>query len=301
MSNFIDADYAAIEARIVNWLAGQEDTLDRFRRYDAATSKEEKHQLDPYRIMAGTIFSIPVRDVDKGQRFVGKQSELACGFQQGPDGYRKGCKKYGVVLPVGLEFKVVKTWRSTHPHVVRMWYALDNAAKEAICKKGTAVNVTPKLMKGESPNTKLPVFQSVKFLCKDVGGMPYLIMRLPSGRRLSYPRPRVVPSKKFETGTTIEFFGNIKGTKWGYIDTFGGRLLENLTQAVAADIMANGAHNAEREGYQIATLIHDQAIAFHGEGQTAERFVELLTDLPPWAAGLPIAAEGGLVPFYRKD
>ncbi len=119
-------------------------------------------------------------------------------------------------------------------------------------------------------------------------------MRLPSGRKLAYPKPRIIADR-------ITFFGHILGTKWGDVETWGGKLVENAVQGIAADIMAHGAHNCENAGYKIAMLIHDQALAPQHEGQTSEEFVRLLTDLPPWAEGLPIEAEGGLVPFYKKD
>jgi DNA polymerase len=202
-----------------------------------------------------------------------------CGFGMGAPKFRVTVKKQGRYdLPDGLEFTAVKGWRAKHKKVVSFWYDMERGAKNAILRKGKI----------------FAVGKFIQFLVKDVEGMPFLLMRLPSGRKLAYPKPRL-------SGDRIAFFGNTVGTNWGDISTWGGSLVENAVQAVAADIMAHGSHNAERAGYEIATLIHDQALAFHGEGQTAERFVELLTDLPAWAAGLPIAAEGGVVPFYKKD
>lgn len=284
MSAFLDADYSAIEARIVCWLAGQEDALDRFRAYDAAPTKAEKKKIEPYRFMASDIFGVPVAEVnDMPQRFVGKQSVLLCGFQGGPTKFRDTCIKYGTTISEALAEKAVLTWRAKHKKVVQSWADANNAAKNAI---------------------KIPrqVFKAAKcdFFVKELEGMPFLLIRLPSGRKLAYPRPKIIPGK-FENSTQVAFYGHILGTKWGTVTTYGGKLIENITQAVAADVMANGAHNCERDGYQICMLVHDQAIATHQEGQTPERFVELLTDLPDWADGLPIAAEGGLVPFYKKD
>ena len=140
----------------------------------------------------------------------------------------------------------------------------------------------------------------IAFLCADIGGMPFLLMRLPSGRKLAYPRPKIRNSAKFAGKKEVTYFGHIKGVQWGDISTFSGRWAENATQAVAADIMLHGAHNAERAGYEVMTLIHDQALAYYQEGQTVEEFVRLLTDLPEWAEGLPIEAEGALVNFYSK-
>lgn len=276
----LDADYAAIEARIVNWLAGQDDIVQRFYAYDRAKTKEEKHQLDPYRIMASQIYGIPVAQVNKmPQRFVGKGAELGAGYGLGPPKFRTNCKKVGNYdLPQGLEFKAINTWRSTHKKVVAYWYMLENAAKSAIVRKGEVFHA-----------------RKVSFKCKDIEGIPFLLMKLPSGRNISYPKPRISEDR-------ITFFGNIPTTqRWGDISMWGGVLANNATQGVAADIMINGAQNAENAGYEIMSLIHDQALAYYREGQTVEEFVRLLTKLPSWADGLPVEAEGSLVPFYKKD
>lgn len=273
--SFLDADYAAIEARIYCWLCGQEDALAEYRQ-----------GLDRYKRMATVVYGIPEEKVNKHpQRFVGKQCILGCGFGMGPPKFRVTCKKMGGYdLPAGLEDTAVESWRATHKKVVRGWADIEKAAKSAITHKGETFTAC-----------------RLGFHCKDIEGMAFLLLKLPSGRKLAYPKPKIRPHRKFEGRAEIAFYGHILGVKWGDVSTWGGTLLENATQAVAADIMANGAHNAEREGYEIATLIHDQALAYHQPGQTVERFVELLTDLPEWASGLPIEAEGALVPFYKKD
>lgn len=291
MSAFLDADYSAIEARIVCWLAGQEDALEEYRQ-----------GVDRYKRMASFIYGVPESEVNKHpQRFVGKQATLGCGFQMGPPKFRLTCMKMGGYdLPQGLEEKAVKAFRERHKAIVRLWAALDVAARQAINFKGDVFKPVPKHFRGENPNTPLPTFQNLQFTCKDIKGMNFLLLILPSGRKLAYPKPKIVPSKRFEDSTSVAFFGHILGTKWGDVDTFGAKFLENATQAVAADVMVNGAHNCERAGYQIATLIHDECLTYQRQGQTAERLVELLTDLPEWSAGLPIAAEGAEVKFYKK-
>lgn len=267
--SFFDADYSAVESRIVCWLAGQHDALEEYRM-----------GVDRYRTMAAYIYSIPPEKVNKHpQRFVGKAAILGCGFGMGAPKFRDSVKKQGrYELPIGLEVTAVSAWRGKHKKIVSHWYDHERAAKNAILSKGKAFKA------GEH----------IQYLCKNIEGMEFLLMRLPSGRKLSYPKPRISHDR-------ITFFGNVKGTTWGDISTWGGSLVENATQAVAADVMAHGTHNAENAGYEIATLIHDQALAYVKPEQTSQRFVELLTDLPEWAAGLPLAAEGGLVPFYKKD
>lgn len=273
----LDADYAAIEARIVCWLAGQEDALEEYRQ-----------GVDRYKRMAAFVYGIREEEVNKfPQRFVGKGLILGAGFGLGGDKFRASCKKPpgNYDLPEGLEFKAIKSWRKKHSKVVDFWTKLDNAAKRAVMQKGKAFEA------GEF----------ISFKCITTGGLEFLLMRLPSGRMLAYPQPRIVPGK-FEGTTAVSFYENLKGALWGHNKgVWGGVWAENATQAVAADIMCNGAQNAEDAGYEICALIHDQALAYHRAGQTPEQFVSLLTKLPDWANGLPLAAEGELTPFYRKN
>lgn len=265
---WLNADYSSVEARITCWVSGQQDALDEYRQ-----------GVDRYKRMASFVYGVPEKDVNKHpQRFVGKQCILGCGYGMGPAKFRVTCKKMGNYdLPLGVEDKAVKAFRAKHKKVVSFWYEMEGAAKRAILRK----------------NTIVPAGEHTSFCCKDIEGMPFLLMKLPSGRKLAYPRPRISADR-------ITFFGNTIGTNWGDVSTWGGTLVENLVQAIAADIMANGSHRAEEAGYEIATLIHDECICFVKPGQTVEELVQLLTDLPPWGAGLPLEAEGDLVPFYRK-
>lgn len=270
-----DADYAAIEARIVCWLAGQEDALEEYRQ-----------GVDRYKVMASMIYNVPVEEVNKHpQRFVGKQAILLCGFQGGAPKFRATCEKFGYKdMPLGLENTAVEAYRQKHGKIKSYWYDVEKAAQRAIASKGQVFKI-----------------RNVSFLHEDVNGLPFLLLKLPSGRKLAYPRPRLIPSPKFEGKLAIQFFGHIIGQQWGNVDTYGGKLVENITQAVAADIMCQGAHNAENDGFEIMALIHDQALSYTKANKSAERFVECLTDMPAWAEGLPIEAEGAIVPFYKKD
>lgn len=279
----LDADYAAIEARIVCWLADEQAALQEYR-----------DGVDRYKVMASDIYNVPVEEVNKHpQRFIGKQAILLSGFQGGPGAFRRGCAKFGYKdMPPGLEDLAVNKFRAKHPKLKAYWYDTENAAQRAIANKGRVFRVV-------NQRWEYPV--NISFLHEDVNGLPFLLMRLPSGRKLAYPQPRLAPSPKFEGKLEIRFFGHIVGQQWGTVSTYGGKLVENATQAVAADIMCQGAHNAENDGFEIMALIHDQALAYGTQGKTSERFVECLTDLPLWADGLPIDAEGGLVPFYKKD
>ncbi len=285
--NIFAGDYAGIEARVVNWLAGQEDALDRFRAYDAAPAGSAlKKSLDPYRIMAADVYRIPVTEVlPFPHRFVGKGLILGAGFMLSPAGYRRQCMdQAGYDLPVGQEHHAIGLWRKKHAKVVKWWKDLDHAGQQAVLH-----------------HNKIFPAGKVSFCCKTIEGVLFLLMKLPSGRNLAYPWPKLVPGK-FQGTMQIEFFGNIKGTKWGQCRLWPGAMANNATQGTANDVMWVGAHNCERENYQIFSVIHDEGLAYIGEGQTGERYVELLTsNMPSWCDGLPLAAEGGEAPFYRKS
>jgi DNA polymerase len=192
MSSFLDADYSAVESRITCWLAGQEDALEEYRQ-----------GIDRYKVMASVIYRVPTEKVNKHpQRFVGKQATLGCGFGMGPPKFRVTCWKMGrYELPEGLEFIAVKAWRAKHKKVVSYWYDAERAAKNAILHKGKVFEVR----------------QHIKFMVRDVEGMEFLLMRLPSGRKLAYPKPRLC-------GDRIAFFGNVKGATWGDISTRSSRM-----------------------------------------------------------------------------
>ena len=293
----LDADYAAIEGRIVCWLAGQEDALDEYRS-----------GLDRYKVMASVIFGVPYDAVTKDQRFLGKIAILALGYGMGEDKFLTTCEMFAVPgfadkdpskeerkARTDLSSKAVKAFRSKHEQVVRYWYAVEGGIKSAIRSPGTIF---------ETGN--------VKFFTTKTAGMMCLFILLPSGRRLCYPRPALeMKLKRFknkETGKMdererecITFWGQMpKTVHYGRCEIYGALAVENIDQGVAADIMAHGAINCEAAGYRIAALIHDEALAYMEPHQTAEEFVKLLTTLPKWADGLPIEAEGGVVPFYRK-
>lgn len=297
-----DADYAAIEARIVNWLAGQADAVQEFA-----------NGVDRYKKMAAVIYGKPASEINAfPERFVGKQATLGCGFQMGAAKFRGTCANYGYELPEGLEFTAVEAFRETHAEVAKLWRLVDQAAKNAIKFKGRTFQAGEKL----------------KFFCADVAGIPFLFLKLPSGRNLAYPYPKIEPVLKYmckgkmvevfsptaeelvrgrkydpecQPMPNVTFWGQLKNSsKWGRISTYGGKLTENATQAVAADIMGFGGITAEKHGYEIAVLVHDQALVYKKPGQTIEELVKHLTTLPPWADGLPIASDGKVVAYYSK-
>ena len=275
--DFLDADYAAVEARIVCWLAGQEDVLDMFRE-----------GRDLYKIMAGLIYKRHEDQIvnPSEERELGKRTILGCGFQMGPDKFKSTCEdQYGIMISKDLAVTSVGMYRSLCWKVADLWADCDTAARSAIMQPGKVFKAGAHL----------------SFQCRTLEGIPYLCMKLPSGRNIVYPWPKIENvERQGQMRSNITFHGNIKGKLWGRVSTYGGKLVENATQGTAADLMANGAKQAAGEGFDIRLLVHDQALALRAKGQTIEKFLAALTRLPPWAAGLPLKAEGKVVPYYLK-
>jgi DNA polymerase len=277
----LDADYANIEARITPWLCGQEDMLDEFRSGE-----------DVYVTMAAFIFNVPQSNVTKDQRFVGKVAILSAQFGTGWKKFQQMCKMYGRDLDNETSKLVITKYREKRDKIIQGWRDIDNAAKEAIRNQGHVINAC-----------------RCDFVFGKLGtaGFHALQMRLPSGHRLTYPLAKIERvTKKFDNGSSevdeIQFWGQLKGTSaWGWVSTWGARLLENATQAVGGDFMTEGLLEAERRGYQPFATIHDQALCEQLEGQTPEGLREAMCVLPKWAEGFPLEATAAVTPFYTKD
>ncbi len=288
---FLNADYAAVEARIVCWLAGQEDALVRFRRYDAADTPEAKKLLDPYVHMGSVIYNTRCERVTKDERWVGKQSVLGCGFSMWVDAFQAQCSKYGVELPYETCEKAVLEYRRVYDKVEQLWADFEQAARLAINNHGKWFEAGPK----------------VKFGVTKRAGILYLVMRLPSSREIVYPHVKIEWCKRTSkagrerTVEQITFWGQVKDNFWGRCSTYGAKLVENATQGTAFDLMAHGSVTASDLGFEIPTLIHDEALGNEEPGKSIEDFSAALCNTPAWAAGLPIVAEGGVVPYYTKD
>lgn len=284
VGSMLDADFAAIELKLAGILADQHSMTDAFRE-----------GRDLYKELASVIFGIPVDEITKDQRFVGKTAFLACIYQVGAKTFHDTCAKWGKPIPKELAIKAVATFREVNYKFPPLWRKYESAAIAAI----------------ESPEKWFVASPYVKFARTLKPPFDRLIMRLPSGRDIIHPYPaverKVKTHRDFETGEVrewetndITFYGQMKGTaQWGRVGTYAGSLYQTSVQATARDIMVNGCLTAEREGFKIFALIHDQALAEEGD---PELFVKALCTLPPWLpADTPITAEGGLAPYYRKD
>ena len=317
---FLICDYSQVEARIIAWLAGEESTLKIFR-----------DGKDIYVHAASQIFEIEELAVGKDERFSGKTAILACGFQGGWAALQKMAKNYGKVLEDEFCNMIVKKWRRQNPNIVAYWRALEDAAIDAIRNPGKTCTASDYL---ETPNPKLP---DVQYRV----GKGFLFCKLPSGRKLAYADPKAVKktihyfkigdsedarsivfnksthgnldlfqdlAEKYETTVksfdtfTIRFFGSDPQTKqWVRQYTYGGSLAENVTQAVARDLLSHAMVNAERKDYPIVIHVHDELVADKkiGEGSFDE-FKAIMLDSPAWAKGLPLDADGEESERFKK-
>ncbi len=289
----LDADYSNIEARITPWLCHQTDMLDEFRKYDHVLHTEGKDAakpFDPYVKMAEVIFN--TNKVSGDQRFVGKQATLACQFSVGWVKFQKMCAAYGRQLPDETCQLAVEKYRAKRDKIVQMWTEINNAAKRAIRKTGTIQHAG-----------------RIQFVFGKLATADFhaLQMRLPSGHKLTYPLAKLVnTTKQFGKNVAeveeIQFWGpHPTRSQWGWQSTYGGKLLENATQAVGGDFMTHGLLEAEKRGYRCFATIHDQALCVKEDGLTAEGLREALCVLPAWAEDFPLDATANETAFYTKD
>lgn len=271
--NLIAADFAAIEARVLAWLAGEEILLKTFRE-----------DGDVYKVMASRIYSLPADEIQKNQRQVGKMAILGLGYGMGAKKFIDSCKaQAGVELQEDEAKAVVQLYRATNKNIVRFWAELNQAAIDAVKEAGSIKRVGP-----------------ITYTYR--GG--YLWCVLPSKRPLAYARPRVVERETpwGSTSEAVSFEGIDSFTKkWDRHELYGGLLAENVVQAVARDIMAAAMLRLEDAGYPIIMSVHDELVAEipEGFGSVAE-FEKIMCQTPDWADGCPINAEGYISKRYKK-
>ena len=254
-------DYAAIEARVVMWLAGEEGGLEAFRQGQ-----------DIYKVMAAHIYKTTPDKVDKDQRALGKQAVLGCGFGMGATKFQATCAKYKIEIEMTTAEAAVYGYRGLYAKVPKFWYAIEDAARRAVLTPG-----------------KLTTCRNIAF---QVQGK-FLYCRLPSGRCLAYPYPKIIDDQ-------ITYEGEDTYThQWVRLKTYGGKLVENITQATARDIMAAAMFRVEDAGYEIVMHTHDEIVCEKADGQL-EEYLKLMIPELPWAKGLPIAVEGWKGNRYRK-
>lgn len=263
---FVVADFSAIEARVIAWLAGETTTLQAFR-----------DGKDLYCETASRMFGVPVdkHGVNSGLRQKGKIAVLACGYQGGV-----GALKAMGALRMGIAeselHPLVDAWRAANPNVVQLWADINAAAIETI-------------------STRQPTHVGSLIFTVESGIM---FIALPSGRRLAYVKPKLGENKF--GGTAITHEGIMTGRKWGQLETYGGKLTENIAQAVARDLLTYAMHQVDRAGHRIVMHVHDE-IVVETATATVDEICELMATVPDWAQGLPLAADGYACDFYQKD
>ena len=265
---FLVADFSAIEARVLAWLAGEEWVLEEFRG---------KGKI--YEATASRMFHIPLETITRGHpnyeyRQKGKQAVLSCGYGGGVG----ALKNMGAKMPESEMKPLVDAWRGANRNIVKFWKALDNAAFDVV--------------EHHSPVRA----GKLRFFWRE----DKLFIRLPSGRNLCYLSPQFVPN--MFGGRSVGYLSPGKNGKMAPEDTWGGKLAENCTQAIARDILAHSMLELEAAGYHIVFHVHDEVVLEMPTREgTLEEACTIMGRVPPWAEGLPLRADGYECEFYRKD
>ena len=265
---FIVADFSAIEARVIAWLAEEKWRLDVFNSHGKI-----------YEASASQMFKIPIEEITKTSplRQKGKVSELALGY-----GGSVGALTAMGALDMGVKEEelqgLVSKWRQANPNITKLWWDIDKAAIKGVKEKSFEVV------------GKIKIFYEKGIM----------FITLPSGRNLSYIKPRLETNKFGREGITYEGIGATK--KWERIETYGPKLVENIVQATARDLLAEAMINVDKKGYEIVMHVHDEIIVEISKDKGSLKEVcDVMAIAPEWAKGLPLRADGFECEYYRKD
>ena len=262
---FAVADFSAIECRVVAWLAGEKWVLDAFENNE-----------DIYCVTAEKMFHVPVKKhgINGELRQKGKQCTLSCSYGGGANAMiAMGALEAG--MSQDELAPLVATWRDANPNIVKFWWDIDRAIKHCIVYKSK----------------------------KNVGriGIEYksgmLFITLPSGRRLSYVKPKL-DYNKFGSESVV-YWALDMSKKWSRIESYGPKFVENITQAVARDILMNSMMNLKK--FNIVAHIHDELIIEVPKDTDLVFICKEMGKAPDWAAGLVLRADGYETPYYKKD
>ena len=264
------SDLSNIEGRVLAWLAGEDWKIEAFADFDAGNG----HDL--YKLAYAKSFNKKPEDVTKDERQIGKVQELALGYQGSVGAFSSMAALYGVFLPEDEVKRIVEAWRKAHSAVVDLWYDLERAVKAAIREPGKR-HVVRDLGIGYKNN--------------------WLRIKLPSGRYLCYPNAGLAE------GTIVYEGVNQYTKKWETIETYGGKLVENVVQAVARDVLASGMFRAEAAGYAVCLHVHDELITETPDTDeySVDELSRIMSTNPGWSMGLPLAAAGFETHRYKKD
>ena len=276
----IDADFSAIEARVISWLAGEKWRLDVFKSHGKI-----------YEASASQMFGVPIDRIKKGNpeyslRAKGKVAELALGYQ-GSSGALIAMGALNMGLTEEELPDIVNRWRAANSHIRDLWYDMDGAAVGVI-QNGGCQRVHGLWLAREYDGT--------------TGSCSFTIT-LPSGRKLYYNDPKIGENRW--GNPSITYMGVNDKNKWGRIETYGGKLTENCVQAIARDCLAEAIERLEAAGFPIVFHVHDEVVIdikpYAAHADMLNQVVQIMRQPPIWAQDLPLNADGWVGDFFTKD
>lgn len=285
----IDADFSAIEARVISWLAGQEWRLEVFRTHGKI-----------YEASASQMFHVPIEKIKKGNpeyalRQRGKVAELALGYQGGVSAMRRMDTGHNLDDLSDDEVKgIVDRWRETNSMIRDLWNIVDSAAVTVITNGGAQT------IRSETTDAVITLACELDVIT----GTRYMTILLPSGRKLYYPSPEIGVNRW--RNPSVSYMGQNQTTKrWERVETYGGKLVENIVQAIARDCLAIAIENLEAQGLHVVFHIHDEVVidtpAWADEDTMLDTVTKIMTKPIPWAQALPLNADGWVDKFFKKD
>ena len=284
----IDADFSAIEARVISWLAGQEWRLEVFRTHGKI-----------YEASASQMFHVPIEKIKKGNpeyalRQRGKVAELALGYQGGVSAMRRMDTGHNLDDLSDDEVKgIVDRWRETNSMIRDLWNIVDSAAV-------TVITGGAQTIRSETTDAVITLACELDVIT----GTRYMTILLPSGRKLYYPSPEIGVNRW--GNPSVSYMGQNQTTKrWERVETYGGKLVENIVQAIARDCLAIAIENLEAQGLHVVFHIHDEVVidtpAWADEDTMLETVTKIMTKPIPWAQMLPLNADGWVDKYFKKD
>lgn len=285
----IDADFSAIEARVISWLAGQEWRLEVFRTHGKI-----------YEASASQMFHVPIEKIKKGNpeyalRQRGKVAELALGYQGGVSAMRRMDTGHNLDDLSDDEVKgIVDRWRETNSMIRDLWNIVDSAAVTVITNGGAQT------IRSETTDAVITLACELDVIT----GTRYMTILLPSGRKLYYPSPEIGANRW--GNPSVSYMGQNQTTKrWELVETYGGKLVENIVQAIARDCLAIAIENLEAQGLHVVFHIHDEVVidtpAWADNDTMLDTVTKIMTKPIPWAQALPLNADGWVDKFFKKD
>lgn len=285
----IDADFSAIEARVISWLAGQEWRLEVFRTHGKI-----------YEASASQMFHVPIEKIKKGNpeyalRQRGKVAELALGYQGGVSAMRRMDTGHNLDDLSDDEVKgIVDRWRETNSMIRDLWNIVDSAAVTVITNGGAQT------IRSKTTDAVITLACELDVIT----GTRYMTILLPSGRKLYYPSPEIGVNRW--GNPSVSYMGQNQTTKrWERVETYGGKLVENIVQAIARDCLAIAIENLEAQGLHVVFHIHDEVVidtpAWADNDTMLDTVTKIMTKPIPWAQALPLNADGWVDKFFKKD